>query len=277
MRSFGHGIPASGGAAAKETQGERRFRRFALWAAAAVLLTLVAVGTVFAIRARSSLRGQVERMELDVSRGLEFLLRSGEDVSAPIDALDATATRWRERLKSWKDVPFVEAEKMLSLQRFQDRTIPQWRAELASANSPKVQRENILRDVLREQSAWPPPPPPPIVWEFSNGVKDFANGALEGVVWPWLVGSRVAQVLRGSGCVAFGPAARFALFPHKAIGVTFGGILGFGVFAVVVGYVLCYAGMRANAALLSLLGLLYFLYAVVYALFIALLLLGLLE
>lgn len=278
MRRFSRGVPARDSDSVLP-EVDRRFRRFALWAALVALTMLVIVGIVFSIRARRSLHGQVERMELAVSRGLAAILStpSAGDLAVPIDALDSTATRWRDRLRNWKSIPRIEAEKILTLQTLQDKTIPGWRAELASEDSARLRREIVLRDVLREQSSWPPPPPPPIVWEFSTGVKEFSSGALEGAIWPWLVGSRAAQLWNSPSRVRFPVGARFILFPHRSAGLSFGAIFGFAVFVVASGYFLCHAGMKTNAALFSVLGLLYFLYAIIYAMFIGFLLTHLID
>lgn len=262
--------------------GERRFRRFALWAALAALALLVVMGGVFSVRARRSLRRQVERMELDVSRSLDAMLHAGEDLAAPIDAVDSVATRWRAIFREWKDIPIGEQTKVLRLQQLQDQAVPRWRAELGSVDSLRLRRQTILEDVLREQTLWPPPPPPPIVLALSDGVRDFGEGAFEGAFWPWLVGRRAWQIheamLKGRiGGTRILPALRIALFPHRASGLSFGMIFGFGVFVTAAGYGFCHAGMRLNAGLFSLLGLLYFLYAVVYAVFVAFLLFGLLA
>lgn len=278
MSRFSRGVPALNPDSALP-EVDRRFRRFALWAALVALTVLVVVGIAFSVRARRSLRGQIERMELDVSRGLAAILSTpaDSDLAVPIDAIDATATRWRGRLAEWKPVPRAAAEKILTLQTLQDKTIPGWRTELASEDSARLRREIVLHDVLREQSSWPPPPPPPIIWEFSNGVKDFTNGALEGAIWPWLVGSRAAQIHNSPSRVQFTVGARFVLFPHRSAGLSFGAIFGFAVIVVVCGYFLCHVGMKTNAAVFSALGLLYFLYAIIYAMFIGFLLTHLID
>ena len=260
---------------------DRRFSRFALWASLVSLVLLVVAGAVFSLRARRSLHRQVERMELDVSRSLDALLRATDDLSAPISAVDDTATRWRSIFKQWPDIPFDLQPKVLRLQNLQDKVVPCWRTELASADSLQLRRRTILEDVLREQTIWPPPPPPPFVLALSDGVRDFGAGAFEGAAWPWLVGHRIWQIRDGMAKGRIGrdrtlPALRIAFFPHRAAGLSFGMILGFGVFVTAVGYGFCHLGMRLNAGFFSFLGLLYFLYAVVYAVFVAFLLFGLL-
>ena len=258
-------------------ESDRKFHRFALWASLVSLVLLVVAGAVFSLRARKSLHRQVERMELDVSRALDALLRATDDLSAPIDAVDNTATRWRSVFKQWPDIPFDLQPKVLHLQTLQDKVVPRWRTELASADSLQLRRRIILEDVLREQTIWPPPPPPPFVLALSDGVRDFGAGAFEGAAWPWIVGHRAAQLHRSPARVRIDIAARFILFPHRAAGLSFGMILGFGVFVTAVGYGFCHLGMRLNAGFFSFLGLLYFLYAVVYAVFVAFLLFGLLA
>ena len=261
--------------------GERAFRRFVIWAAGVAFVVLAVAGIFLSIRSRHSITSQIERMELDVSRSLEALLRTrdGDDLLAPVEAVDATVTRWRKTCAKWKGVKFSmsDREKILRLQRLQDSSIRRWRDELNSMDSASLKRENILQDVLREQSLWPPPPPPPIILAFSDGVRDFANGAMEGATWPWLVGRRAYAVGARPGKPHIGQATRFILFPHRMSGLSFALVFGFGLAAVFVGYGLCHAGMRANAVMLCLFGLVYFIYVVIFAVFLGLLFFRLVE
>lgn len=274
------GADAGGGDILLES--DAKLKRIALLAAVVAAALLVVVGACFSLRARRSAPRQVERMELDVSRALDTLLHAGEDVAAPVEAVDALATRWRAVFREWKDIPFVLQPTILKLQELQDKTVPRWRAVLASADSLALRRRTVLEDVLREQTNWPPPPPPPVVLAFSDGIRDFGNGAVEGAVWPWLVWRRAwsvhQSVSRGQiGQANAVAAVRVVLFPYTSAGLTFGMILGFAAFVALFGYGFCHLGMRLNAGLFSLFGLLYFLYAVVWAVFVSFLFFGVLP
>lgn len=271
---------ASGRASGGELQPEsdRKFRRFALCAALAALALVVIVGAVFSVRAYRSPRNQVERMTLDVSRALDKILRSSDDLATPIDELDEVAKRWRAVFKQWENIPLTLEEDIFRLQELQDKVLPKWREDLNSANSAQTRLLVIKEDVLREQSNWPPPPPLPFVLVLSDGVLDFCSGAVEGVAWPFLVGKRVREIyVRDPNWQWQSWKVRYALFPYTAAGLSFGRILGFGILVTLAGYGLCYLGMRINAGFFSLLGLLYYLYAIVYSVFVTFLLFGLLS
>lgn len=259
--------------------GESRFLRFVVRASLAALLAIVCAGVAVYVSERRSLRGQITRMELDVSRCLDAVVRSGDDLFDPMAALEETADGWLDRFRESKDVNRSDAERIFRLQDLRGRAIPFWREELSREDGSGRRKETVVLDVLREQTLWPDPPPPPIVWEISEGVKNFSGGVLEGVAWPLLAGSRAWSVRYAFHRRGFRLAAalRYIFFPRTAAGITFGGLLGFGVFVVLTGYLLCHAGMKINAPFLSVFGLLYFVYAAGYVLFVVSLLLRLVQ
>lgn len=235
-----------------------------------------------------SLPAKLEAMENDVSRMLADALAAPQngELAAVIERGQTLATVWRGRFKSVNPGSDAKsAEKLLRLQALEEDLLPRWRRILSplAADSGAMPWEKRLRlvraELLSQQEKWPPPPAPPLRIVLSDGVRKLSEGAVWGVSWPWEAGRRTFVVWNDPAAkLARTPAKlRFAFFPWRLGAMSFPWILGFGAAAAAVGYFLCWIGMKANSMPLSMLGLVYFAYIVVFVVCLLFLVIGVMK
>jgi BMFP domain-containing protein YqiC len=142
--------------------------------------------------------------------------------------------------------------------------VQEWEARLRE--TPKTRREEVwiktMVEVLGERNRWPIAGvvrAPTSLWK-RHLWSDLEEGVGIGVLWPvravvHAVGKRPA----GYGRV------RYMLFPYGRTALRSLHVVGFGLISIGLGYGLCWIGMRLNNAQLSYMGLIYFIYVIVFA------------
>ena len=271
-----------------EEAAARPFRKFFRIACLAAGILVLAGACVVSWQRAHSLPAKLEAMENDVSRILADALaaqRSGE-LPATLERGQALAAAWRARFKNAKPgADSGSVEKLLRLQNLEEKLLPRWRRILAPQDGDAVSlswedRLRIVRtELLVQQELWPPPPAPPLQIVLSDGFRKMSDGVVVGLSWPWIAGSRSFEIWTDANArtAKFSEKMRVAFFPWRLGALSFPWILGFGALAAAAGYFLCWLGMKANSAILSFMGLLYFLYMVVFVVCLMFLVAGVMK
>lgn len=246
------------------------------------LCAMVALGLAAVIAHESpSMSEKLDAMEEDIAvrlHGLTYIPLPKADRA--LGQVERRVRRWNARL--WRRLPHIETRFLSNaeierIERMRDglkrleASIPEWRRRVSPdsvAPLEEIWMETRV-DILRESARWKQlargKPPKSNAWRMLH------QGITIGGTWP---------VLAVRGATTRQPAnlglLRRMFFPY------FGRtnfhplhLLGFGLASIGLGYCWCWLGMRFNKSLLSYLGLIYFLYVIVFATCLASLRIGL--
>ena len=243
-----------------------------------VALVAVIVGCLFMMGSQG-LRADVAKMRDEVGETLTMMSLGGasEAVSRYLPRLIDTTARWnrkfaakRERFRGMDaEIDQVQAMQRLGL------AAERWRQELEGV-SPMQRNElwqkNLKAQVNGEQKKWPNITHQKGVaeWLLDFG-KEFWLGVRHGLVWPCGIYDRTAELLRGGDAVAkleIDDCFRYVLFPYRLSSFTMLRLAGIALTTSVLGYLMCWFGMKSRLGWLSYGGLVYFLYLLMLAIFI---------
>lgn len=141
-----------------------------------------------------------------------------------------------------------------------------WRCQLRETPVGKAREDawtDIIVGILKERGRWPlaynTTNPPPQFRPFRI-LREFRQGIEIGALWPLHTVQRMIQQ-----CPASYGFFRRMIFPYGGnAGFRWTHIVGIGFASVVMGYGLCWLGMRHNRAFASYLGLFYFIHMIVF-------------
>ena len=250
----------------------------------AFLLALVVAGSVFVQWHESrTVDARLVRMKGDAARIIADALDAKQNQREVLKNGQRIMTEWRARLRSVHPTK-EQSPRLLALYELEGRQIPRWRRMLEGgaeegAEMPFADRKRLVRqELLDAQEKWGSPPPPAIVFMLSLGSRRFIDGMVGGIIWPYGVVVRAwKQFSAGDARSSFGTKLRLGVFPWSLADFTAPWLLGFGIMAALVGYFLCWLGMKADSTVLGIFGMLFFFYVVVFVVCLFLLLAGVLA
>lgn len=258
------------GETGKEARSRRRFWIVVLVASIAGVAVLSA-GCLLLL-GRPSIEEGLADMENDIGRDmLELSIASASRGLDMIPKIRAKAEKWTGdlgRLGDFRrrDQDIDRVQKLRPLIQKADR----WETALSSV--PPGNRaeawQRLKFEIAAEAQSWPVVAVPESPRHFFNW-RFVLEGAKLGALWPAGFarrGYRVAnEGLRGVGGLDSLSALRYVFHPYGKWSFEMTHLLGFGLAAIGMGYLLCWTGMRVNFAGLSYLGVAYFLYVVFFA------------
>lgn len=236
---------------------------------------------------RLPLMAQLDKVEREVKTGLIELTRtpSGKARGAldeHLDSLDDQVERVRV-LGGGVDEDTLTKEERYRFKRTVGElerlctTSAAWKDAMEDVSEDRAgeQWERVVLEVLHERTRWPLMG---VVHQQSAHsakriLQDLQRGALAGIAWPIMSCRRVFA----AGDPKYDVLRRI-FFPYSSCGATHPGFFsGFGLAAVLGGYLLCWLGAHFRYAVLGYLGLLYFVYLLIFLVLVLLSALGLIH
>lgn len=260
------------------------FRRLAL------LLTLVAIALIGMCgiwmwrRERQSLQWHLAGMERAVAGVLDELAaaKAGTVLPGLVKGRKVVA-RWRSDLKPYTQMDTAQADRIVRLYEVDDK-LTRWNSimdpERVDGVLPLDERwEAVTEEIGAERRRWPAAKETHAV-TVPPGLSTLFDGVRDGAAWPYDMVRRAIGVLgisRTGADLAPPVFLRYVVFPYRAGDIKLAWLFGFGAAALLMGYALCWVGMRWRSTALSLTGVAYLFYAVVFAVMLGSLLKGLLA
>lgn len=274
-RSGGNGNDA---VAASLAAAKRRRILQVVIGANVVALVAVIVGCFFMMGSQG-LRDDVAKMRDEVGETLTMMSLGGasEAVARYIPSLIDTTAKWNRRFAAKRerfrgmDTEIDQVQAMHSLGLAAER----WLQELEGV-SPMQRNEHwqksIKAQVEGEQKKWPNITHQKGAAEWLQDFgKEFWSGVRHGLTWPCGIYDRTAELMRGGTAVdklEIDDCFRYVLFPYRLSSFSMLRLAGIALTASLLGYLMCWIGMKTRLGWLSYGGLVYFLYLFMLAIFI---------
>ena len=190
-----------------------------------------------------------------------------------IDITERWNRKFVERRESFRglDVEINQVQAMTRLCAAAER----WRKELEST-SP-MQRNDLWQKSLKaqvegEQKKWPHRVHEKGAGEWMADIgKEFWFGVKHGALWPLGIYERTAELIKGGPGIdrlEIKERLQYIFFPYRLSNFTMLRLAGIALTTSLLGYLICWLGLKSRLGWLSYPGLLYFLYLLMIALFI---------
>ncbi len=250
----------------------RIFQRVILWIVVFGVMTLLAAGLLS--YERPTVIDELNTLEAEVGAMLAQLADSSPRHAPSLVAqVNRRLARMHERLMKrtlQADTRLLTNQEVDQIERILDDMgrlrlrMREWEQRLDKATDATLDEVwvAIVIDVLRERAIWPFAAMPSMRSriEALDHWRTFRQGLVLGGAWP-------VRVIRNA---VAGPTNRYGrvrrmFFPfgtHSPLRVLH--VLGFGLAAIGVGYACCWIGLWRNNASMSFIGLIYFLYVIVF-------------
>lgn len=254
----------------------RRFWRTAIAVAVFALLASV-VGCLFMMRSQG-VREEVAEMRLEVGSSLTLMLSRdpGEVFARLIPELEQRIVNWKKRFADTSRFRGMDEEINSVQAMFRlETSVERWRADLEGVSAtqrydtwtrliqPQIEAEaKNWPNVIKEKRSWE--------WGVDFG-KEFGYGLWHGVTWPYGMWTRLVEVtkMKSNKNAELFDYIRYVIFPYKLSVFTFIRLAGIIGSVLGLGFLFCWLGTKINClSPLSYLGLVYFVYLLVAALFI---------
>lgn len=255
----------------------RRIWKIVLGASAVALIAVIA-GCLAMLRTQG-LQSSVGEMRNEVGESLTMMSLggAGEAVARHIPRLIDTTQRWERkfiaRSESFRgmDALINQVQEMSRL----GKTAVRWHKELEGI-SPMQRNElwqkRIKAQVEAEQKKWPDRIHKRGATEWMVELwKEFWFGMKHGLVWPAGIYERTVQMAKGGGAIdrlEFGDCLRYIFFPYRLSAFSMLRLGGIALATSVLGYLMCFVGLKSRFGWFSYIGLIYFVYLLMLALFI---------
>lgn len=257
----------------------RRRRVWHIVVVAHVVAIVAAItGCLFMIRSHG-VQADVAKMRDEVGETLTMMSLGGasEAVSRHLPSLIGTTARWDRKFKEKREAfrkLDVEIDQVQAMHRL-GASAERWRKDLEGI-SPMQRNElwqkSIKVQVEGEQKKWPNITHKKGAAEWLVDLwKEFWFGMRHGLVWPCGIYARIAELVRGGPAIdrlGIGARLYYILFPYRLSNFTMLRIAGIALATSGIGYLLCWIGLKSRFGGLSYVGLIYFLYLLMIAVFI---------
>lgn len=257
-------------------------RRKRLWriviCANIVAFIAVIAGCLFLMPSQGIL-ADVSRMRDEVGESLTMMTLGGASEAAAryLPHLIDTTKRWDRKFAA-KSESFrgmdAQIDQVQAMHRLGE-TAERWLSELEGVSPMQrneIWQKSIKAQIDAEQMKWPNRTHKKGVGEFAIDIcKEFWYGAEHGLFWPYGIYVRAKEAINGKGAVAklgIGDCLHYVLFPYRLSTFTFFRLAGIALATSLVGYLLCWIGLKSRIGWLSYTGLIYFVYMLIIALFI---------
>ena len=255
----------------------RRIWHIVIGANVAALVSAI-VGCFFMLGSQG-VQADVAQMRNEIGETMTMMSLGGasEAVARHIPRLIDTAARWdrkfAQKTESFRGLD-AEINQVQAMHRLGE-TGERWRRELEGV-SPMQRNElwqkSIKAQVEGEQKKWPNRTHRKDAYEWAVDLwKEFWFGMKHGFLWPHGIYERTVEVAKSGRFVdRLGPGDRlhYILFPYRLSAFTMLRLLGIAFVTSGMGYLLCWAGLKSRFGWLSYVGLFYFLYLLMTAVFI---------
>lgn len=264
--------------AAQLAAARRRLVLRIVVAANVIALVAAIAGCLFMMKS-SGVKTNVTKMRDEIGETLTMMSLGGanEAVAKYLPRLIDTSARWdrkfAERSESFRgmDVEINQVQAMHRLGGMAER----WHRELEGI-SPTQRNEywqkSLKAQIEAEQKNWPSRTHQKGMGEWVVDLgKEFWFGLKHGLLWPIGVYERTVELTKGGSVIdrlGIGDRLRYTLFPYRLSGFTMLRLLGIALATSVLGYLMCWIGLKSRFGWLSYVGLFYFLYLLNIALFI---------
>lgn len=243
-----------------------------------VALIAAITGCLFMVRTQG-IQADVAEMRDEVGESLTMMTLGGasEAVARHIPRLIDTTERWNRKFDSKRE-SFrgldVEINHVQAMSRL-TKTAERWRKELE--NISPMQRNDLWLKSLKsqvesEQKKWPHRVHKKgfgeWAWDFG---KEFWFGLNHGALWPVGIYERTAELIkggRGIESLEIEERLHYIMFPYRLSNFTILRLMGITLATSLLGYLMCYLGLKTRLGGLSYIGLIYFLYLLLIAIFI---------
>lgn len=255
----------------------RRVWQIVIGAHAVAFIAAIA-GCLFMMKSQG-VQADVARMRDEVGETLTMMSLggAGEAVAKHLPRLIDTTARWdrafaakREGFRGM-DVEINQVQAMHTLGAMAKR----WRKDLEGVSPMQRNefwRKNLKAQVEAEQKKWPNRTHEKGVSEWMLDTwKEFWFGMKHGTTWPVGIYERTVELVKGGRAIdrlGVGDRFRYILFPYRLSAFTMLRLAGIACATSGLGYLLCGLGLRSRLGGLSYVGLVYFLYLMMVALFI---------
>ena len=255
----------------------RRVWRIVIVANAVALVAAIA-GCLFMVRTQG-VHADIAKMRDEVGETLTMMTMNGasETVARYLPRLIDTTGRWSRKFAA-KSESFrgldKEIDQVQAMQRL-GQTAERWRVELEGVSAMhrnELWQKSIKAQVEGEQKKWPNLTHRKGVSEWAvDLLKECWYGVKHGLCWPYGIYERTVEVAKGGRAIDklnIGERLRYILFPYRLPAFTMLRLLGIAFATSGVGYLMCVIGLKSRFGWLSYVGLVYFLYLLMIALFI---------
>ena len=269
----------SNDAVAAQLLATKRRRLWKIVIGANALALVAAIAGCLFMMGTQGVQADVAKMRDEVGESLTMMTLGGasEAVARHIPRLIDTTERWNrkfvERRESFRglDVEINQVQAMTRLCAAAER----WRKELESI-SP-MQRNDLWQKSLKaqvegEQKKWPHRVHEKGAGEWMADIgKEFWFGVKHGALWPLGIYERTAELIKGGPSIdrlEIEERLQYIFFPYRLSNFTMLRLAGIALTTSLLGYLICWLGLKSRLGWLSYPGLLYFLYLLMIALFI---------
>ena len=273
-----NGTAARNDANAAITATKRRRVWHVVIGANVTALVAAIAGCLFMMRTQG-IRADVAAMRDEVGESLTMMTLGGasDAVSRHIPRLIGTTARWDRkfaaRSESFRGMD-REIDQVQSMHRL-GAAAERWRRELEGV-SPMQRNEywqkNLKAQVEAEQKKWPNRTHEKGASEWLvDWWKDFWFGMKHAFAWPAGIYERTKELIKGGRSVerlTVGDRLRYIVFPYRLSSFSMLRLAGIAIATSVIGYLMCWVGLKTRFGFLSYAGLLYFLYLLMIAIFI---------
>lgn len=269
----------SNDAVAAQLLATKRRRLWKIVIGANALALVAAIAGCLFMMGTQGVQADVAKMRDEVGESLTMMTLggAGEAVARHIPRLIDITERWNrkfvERRESFRglDVEINQVQAMTRLCAAAER----WRKELEST-SP-MQRNDLWQKSLKaqvegEQKKWPHRVHKKGAGEWMADIgKEFWFGVKHGALWPLGIYERTAELIKGGPGIdrlEIKERLQYIFFPYRLSNFTMLRLAGIALTTSLLGYLICWLGLKSRLGWLSYPGLLYFLYLLMIALFI---------
>ena len=269
----------SNDAVAAQLAASKRRRILKIVVVANVVGLIAAIAGCLFMMGSSGVKSDVAKMRDEVGEALTMMSLGGanEAVAKHIPRLIDTTGRWDRKFATRReafrglDVEINHVQEMLHL----GATAERWRKDLegiAPTLRNDIWQKSLKAQVEAEQKKWPNRTHKKGADEWLVDLwKEFWFGLKHGLLWPIGIYERTAELVKGGSGIdrlEVGDCLRYILFPYRLSMFTMLRLAGITVVTSLLGYLMCWIGLKSRFGWFSYAGLLYFLYLMNIALFI---------
>lgn len=235
-------------------------------------------GCLFMLRTQG-IKADVCEMRDEVGETLTMMSLGGasEAVAKYLPSLISTTARWDRKFATRRDAfrgMDLEIDQVQAMHRL-GIDAERWRKELEGV-SPMQRNEHwnksLKSQIEAEQKKWPNRTHEKGASEWLVDLwKEFWFGMKHGFMWPVSMYKNTMVIVKGGGAVDrldVGSRLRLIFFPYRLSYFTMLRLAGIALVTSAIGYLMCWLGLKSRFGWFSYLGLMYFFYLLMIAIFI---------
>lgn len=241
-------------------------------------LVAVIAGCLFMVRTQS-VQSDVAKMRDEVGETMTMMSMGGanEAVARFLPQLIGIAAKWDRRFAEKREAfrgMDAEIDQVQAMHKL-GATAERWRKELEGVSPLQrggIWQKGMKAQVEAEQKKWPHRTHTKGVAEYVGDMgKEFWFGIKHGALWPVVMYGKISEIVKGGRAIdrlGVGERLRLILFPYPLSYFTMLRLFGLAISTTGLGYLMCWIGLKSKFGGLSYVGLVYFLYLMMTAMFI---------